>query len=81
MHMMRRTGEREGLTFRSKRNTNSVCKHVNALEDARAALVGKLNFLVGATREDGASGLRGRTAESAGGARRDVMHGVYFLGE
>jgi len=66
----------EEQTFRPKRNTNSVCKHVNALEDARAAFVGKLNFLVGAAGEDGASGLRGSTTERAGGARRDVMHGV-----
>jgi hypothetical protein len=71
----------EERTFRPKRNTDSVCKHVNALEDARAALVGKLNFLVGAAGEDGASGLRGSTTERAGGARRDVMHGVLDVRE
>jgi hypothetical protein len=76
--------ERKTQTFRSKRNTDSVCKHVDALEDASAALVGKLNFLVGAAGEDGASGLRGCTTERTGGARRDVMHGVlgvWWLGE
>jgi hypothetical protein len=66
----------EEQTFWPKRNTNSVCKHVNALENARAALVGKLNFLVGAAGENSASGLRGSTTERAGGARGDVMHGV-----
>ena len=71
----------EEQTFRPKRNTNSVCKHVNTLEDARAALVGKLNFLVGAAGEDSASGLRGSTTERAGGARRDVMHGESGVGK
>ena len=72
-----RSATGKGQTFRPKRNTDSVCKHVDALEDARTTLVGKLNFLVGATGENGASGLRGSTTERAGGAGRDVMHGVF----
>jgi hypothetical protein len=63
-------------TFWSKRNTDSVCKHINAFEDARAALVGKLNFLVSATGENGAGSLRRSTTERARRAGGDVMHGV-----
>jgi hypothetical protein len=63
-------------TFRPKRNTDSVCKHVNAFEDARAALVGELDFLVGTAGQNRASGLSGSATESTRRRRRDVMHGV-----
>lgn len=63
-------------TFWSKRNTDSVCKHVDAFEDARAALVGKPNFLVGTAGENGAGSFRRSTTECARRAGSDVVHGV-----
>ena len=63
-------------TFWSKRNTDSVCKHVDAFEDACAALVRKLNFLVSAAGENGAGSLRRSTAERARRAGGDVVHDV-----
>ena len=62
-------------TFRPKRNTDSVCKHVNAIEDARASLVGELDFLVGTASQYRASSLSGSATESTRRRRRDVMHG------
>ena len=62
-------------TFRPKRNTDSVCKHVNAIEDARAGLVGELDFLVGTASQNRASGLSGSATEGTRRRRRDVMHG------
>ncbi len=69
-------GKERKQTFWSKRNTNSVCKHVDAFEDARAALIRKLNFLVSATGENGAGSLRRSTTERARRAGGDVVHGV-----
>jgi hypothetical protein len=63
-------------TFRPKRDTDSVCKHVNAFEDARAALVGESDFLVGTAGQHRASGLSGSATKSTRRRRRDVMHGV-----
>ena len=67
-------------TFWSKRNTDSVCKHVNAFEDARATLVRKLNFLVSATGENGTGSLRRSTTERTRRAGGDVVHGVEMWG-
>lgn len=67
-------------TFRSKRNTDSACKHVDAFEDACAALVRKLNFLVSTAGENGAGSLRRSTTERARRAGGDVVHGVGTCG-
>jgi hypothetical protein len=63
-------------TFWSKRNTDSVCKHVNTFKNARAALVGKPNFFVSAASENSAGSLCRSTTERARGAGGDVVHGV-----
>jgi hypothetical protein len=67
-------------TFWSKRNTDSICKHVDAFEDACAALVRKLNFLVSTAGENGAGSLRRSTTERARRAGGDVVHGVGMCG-
>ena len=51
-------------TFRPKRNTDSVCKHVNAFEDACAALVGELDFLVCTAGQNRANGFSGSATKS-----------------
>ena len=75
-HTKTRQAQIKSKTFWPKRNTDSVCKYVDAFENARAALIRELNFLVDAASENGASSPGRSTTERARGRRSDVMHGV-----
>ena len=66
---------RESLTLRTERNADSVCEDIDTLEDARAALVGELDFLVGTALQCRLSSLRSGSADSRGRRGGETVHG------